>query len=249
MAPFSTWFNERIAHTPEDLQNGDGCHPDEAQALSDYFNNSITSKEAAKRITAPVLNEPKPADKTHRLWALLSDAMVELDEEARLKTLDLLSQIRDLPSGPNIQWSELPGLGAMWDDLWRLHLHGPDPWEKSSASFDEETVKSLRQIHEAIGRAESEMLIRGFNMVTGACIAYKVLDLTLSNRAGLDIFMSEIFARLDVAGRMLKDKAMSEDGLTESWAKWKEALLRLSQEGSRLSEEGRKIAGRSYDLM
>lgn len=249
MALLSTWLSDHTAPTPEDMQNGDGCHPDETKALSDYLNNSITSGEAAERITKPMLNEEKPADKTYRLWGLLGDAMVELDGEHRTKTLDLLSQIRNLPATPDINWAHLPGLGSMWDTLWRLHLHGPGPWEKTLIIFDKEKIEEFRQMFDTIGRVESEMLIQGFDTVTNEDVAFKVLNLTLSKRAGLDIFMSEIFARLDVVGKRLKEKAESADDLAEKWIRWKEALLTLSQEGSRLSEEGKRLAAQCYELM
>jgi hypothetical protein len=89
MAPHSAWFDSKMAYTTKELQNGDGCHPDEAQALSDYLRSVIPCNEASKRITAAILNEKDPPEELYRLWGLLSEAMVELGEEARDKTIDL----------------------------------------------------------------------------------------------------------------------------------------------------------------
>lgn len=48
-----SWFNEKIA---PDGAAEDGCRPDEAQALKDYYNKETTPKEAAQAITRPMKN-------------------------------------------------------------------------------------------------------------------------------------------------------------------------------------------------
>ena len=103
---------------------------------------------------------------------------MDLKEEDRLKTLDLLTKIRALPASRDIDWAQHPGLGAMCDDKWGLHLHGPDNWERSIASFDEEKTQTFRRDYDAIERAESELLMRGFDTVWSEQNAYKVFDLT-----------------------------------------------------------------------
>jgi hypothetical protein len=248
---------------------GDGCHPDEAQALNDYLNGSISAEETARKITAPILNETNPPEELYRLWALLSEGLVELSADDRHKIIDLLSQIEALPPRPGIQWADLPGFGSMWDTLNRLHLHGSDSWERSIGSSREKKIDELRQTFTAIGHAEAEMFLRG---VVPEGWGYAVLNLACSGRPGLDAFVSEIFAWLDTAGEKLKEqKTRSEKTvqrftrpvpnsppranmaveatLAEHWNSWKEALLRLSQEGSGLSDEGMRIAGQCYGLM
>jgi hypothetical protein len=248
---------------------GDGCHPDEAQALNDYLNGSISVEEAARKITAPILNESDPLEELYRLWSLLSEGMVELSTEDRLKIIDLSTHIEALPSAHGIQWADLPGFGSMWDTLNRLHLHGSDSWERSFGSFEKEQVDDLRNTFAATGYAEADMFLRD---IVPAGWGYAVLNLACSGRPGLDVFVSEIFAWLDTAGEKLKEeKARSEKTvlrftrpvsnspthenkaveatLAEHWNSWKEALLRLSQEGSGLSDEGRTIAGRCIELM
>ena len=80
MAPPSAWFDSKMAYTADDMYAGDGCHPDEAQALSDYLHEKINEEEAAKKITAAIVNETNPSQETYRLWALLSEALVELSD-------------------------------------------------------------------------------------------------------------------------------------------------------------------------
>lgn len=93
------------------------------------------------------------------------------------------------------------------------------------------------------------MLVRGFSFPTCNYLGLKIIGLALSNKAGLEIYMNQIFGWLDTAGERLRETAMSEDGLTERWSRYKDALLGLSQEGSRFSDEGRKLAKLCYDLM
>jgi hypothetical protein len=157
----------------------------------------------------------------------------------------------------------------MWDTLHRLHLHGSDPWERSIEFFKQEDIDELRQTFTAIGHAEAEMFLPG---IVPADWGYAVLNLACSGRPGLDVFVSEIFAWLDTAGGKLgEEKTRSEKTvlrftrpvpnsptrenkaveatLAEHWDSWKEALLGLSQEGSGLSDEGRRVAGRCIELM
>ena len=80
MTPRSAWFDSKMAYTADEMYAGDGCHPDEAQALSDYLHGNINEEEAAERITAAIVNEKIPSQETYRLWALLSEALVELSD-------------------------------------------------------------------------------------------------------------------------------------------------------------------------
>lgn len=252
MTSSSAWLHSRIAPTPQDLANGDGSHPDEVKTLIDYLNDSITSEKAAEKIVTPILNEAKPPDETYRLWGLLCDALVELaDKEDRRKTLELLTQIRSLPPSHDIQWSQLPGFTSMWSTQYSSHLYSSDSpgIRLAMASPDVQKVRDFQERYDAIGRAEAKMFVRGFDGFMSEDCGYKRLNLAFSERPGLDIYMGQIFAWLDVAGGRLKEKAVSEDALREKWVGWKEALLKLSQEGSRLSVDGRRLAAQSYELM
>ena len=150
-----------MAYTADEMYAGDGCHPDEAQALSDYLYGKFNEQEATKKITAAIINETSPSQETYRLWGLLSEALVELSDRDQQKTLDLLAKIRTLPPASDIQWAHLPGFGSMWCDLYKSHLHGGC----GIGIFDLEHQDELRRTYEAAGRAEAEMLIREFGVV------------------------------------------------------------------------------------
>jgi hypothetical protein len=187
----------------EAVLTGNGCHPDEVRALSEYLDGSISAEETARKITAPMLNETSPPEELYRLWALLCEGLVELSFDDRHKIIDLLSQTEALPPASGIQWTGLPGFGSMWDTLHRLHLHGTDSWEHSIGSFKQEDIDELRQTFAATGHAEAEMFLRG---IVPADWGYAVLNLACSGRPGLEVFVSEIFAWLDTAGEKLKEE-------------------------------------------
>jgi hypothetical protein len=113
------------------------------------------------------------------------------------------------------------------------------------------------------------MFLRG---MVPADWGHEALNLARSERGALDVFVSEIFACLNTAGEKLKmEMARSETTvlrftrpvpdspsrenmgveatLAEHWCPWEKALMRLSQEGSELSGERRRIAGRCHGLM
>jgi hypothetical protein len=131
---------------------------------------------------------------------------VELSRKDRPRILELLSQIQALPPKFGIQWANLPGFASMWDTLYRLHLHGPDSWENEAESLDEGIVHELRKHFEAVGLVEAELLIRGFDAVTNEHRGFEVLDLVCSNRAGLDIFLSQVWLGWRLQARNLGTK-------------------------------------------
>lgn len=47
MTPPSAWFDSKMAYTADEMYAGDGCLPDEAQALNDYLRGDVTEPEAA----------------------------------------------------------------------------------------------------------------------------------------------------------------------------------------------------------
>jgi hypothetical protein len=265
MAPHSAWFDSKMAYTTKELQNGDGCHPDEAQALSDYLRSVIPCNEASKRITAAILNEKDPPEELYRLWGLLSEAMVELGEEARDKTIDLLAQIQGLPPSHGVHWAGLPGFASMWDTLYRLHLHG----SCGAGMFNKENERNLRKEYEAIGRTEAKMLLRG--IVVSEDWGYRILNLVCSDRPELEVLIYEVLGWLDVAGWKLKEKAMSEktarvrfyglgsdpnkrraaveETLEEHWIAWIADLVRIERGETGLSEDAKAIAARCLELM
>ncbi|USW54068.1 hypothetical protein Slin15195_G073870 [Septoria linicola] len=262
--PSQAWFEPKIAHTTQALEAGDGCHPDEAKALSDYLNGTIDSPEAAREFTAPVLSDANPPQQLYRIWALLSESLVELTAEERHKTLDLMSAVQALPPSSGVDWSDLTGFASMWDTLYRLHLHGPDGWEKDVDSFSEEKMRDFRKDYDAVGTAEAEMFVQGIDAVVHENWGFKVLNLVCSERKGLDIFLSEIYAWLRFAGAELKKKVnwvqtdgnspspeWRSDGKTTAvhWETWKREMLKLSKDDNKLSEEGRKLAAECYKLM
>lgn len=263
--PPQAWFEPKIAPTAEALDNGDGCHPDEAKALCDYLNGITPPEEAAKRFTAPVLADPDSPKRLYRIWALLSEALVELTAEERHMTFDLMSAIQALPPSSGVEWESLPGFWGMWFDLYKLHLHGRDPWEKDFETFSDEKKREFRQDYETVGTAEAEMFVRGFDGAVHENSGFKVLNLLCSPLPrALDIFVAHMHPWLRIAGPQLKAKVdwSQTEKTAESWGRridnkttayhwktWKEELLKLSKDGSGLSEEGRKLAAECYEMM
>jgi len=265
MAPHSAWFDSKMAYTADEMHAGDGCHPDEAQALSDYLYGKFSEQEAAKRITAAIVNEEIPSQETYRLWTLLSEALVELSDGDRHRTLDLLAQIRTLPPASGIQWAQLPGLASMWYDLDRLLLHGGF----GIGMFDPGSEDELRRVYEAVGRAEAEMLVRGLD-VANEDWGYEVLNLSCSDGPELEVLIGQVFAWLEVARSKLKEKVETEtaargyvrsldgdyskrqtveEALAEHWAAWKDRLLRIGQGETGLSSVAKGLAAQGYKLM
>lgn len=259
--PPQAWFESKAAPTAEAVAAGDGCHPDEAQALADYLNGAVSIHEAAKRITSPILAEADPPQETYRLWGLLCEALVELNDEERHKTLDLLSAIQSLPSSSALAWSRLTGFASMWDTLYRLHLHGPDGWEGELETLSDDRKSRLRRFFSSVGTAEAEMFVRGFSTVVEADWGFKVLNLACSERRGVEIFLNEIYAWLKVAGFKLQGDLKPEHQgesdewktgnttTTKHWLRWEKALSDLSKQDGKLSEEGRMLAAQCYDCM
>jgi hypothetical protein len=254
-----------MAYTTDEMYAGDGCHPDEAQALSDYLHGKFNEQETAERITAAIINETSPSQETYRLWGLLSEALVELSDRDQHKTLDLLAEIRTLPPTSDIQWTQLPGFSSMWYDLYKSHLQGGC----GIGIFDPEHQDELRRTFEVAGRAEAEMLIRHFGVVDEQR-GYLTLNQVCSDGPEVEILISEVFGWLEVAGSKLKEKAESEttvrkysrslDGdyrkkhtvegtLAEHWVVWKDRLWRISQGETGLSKIAKGLAAQCHELM
>ncbi|GIZ48889.1 hypothetical protein CKM354_001193200 [Cercospora kikuchii] len=263
------WYQSKTAPTKYALLAGDGCHPDEADALQKYLECEYGVQEAAKKITEPILSEANPKESFYRLWALLCDALVELSDEECQKTIELLLAIQHLPSTEYFEWKELPGFGNMWHDLYQMHLDGPCTWEKENLT--DERREELRRHFRRIGGVEAQLCLRGIGDIPLSW-GFDVVNLVAQNRNGLDVLLSEVEVWLEVAGEELKGEvgkqsdevrwytrrvAQSAGGkqqsvgaaLEEHWVVWKERLMEMMEDGSGLSDEGRKLAARCYDRM
>lgn len=264
-----TWYQSKTAPTEAALSAGDGCHPDEANALRNFLKGEYSVQEAAKKITEPIFSEANPKENLYRLWAFLCDALVELSDEECQKTIELLSAIEQLPSNTqNLEWKGLPGFGNMWHDLYQMHLDGPCTWEKDVLTNSRR--EDLRQHFRRIGEAEAQLCLRSIGDIPLSW-GFDVVNLLAQNRNGLNILLSEVEVWLEVAGEELKGefgrssemrwysrrlagdmKGKQESvgaSLAEHWSIWKAKLLELSREESRLTDEGRKLAKRCYDRM
>jgi hypothetical protein len=195
MTPPSSWFDSNMAYTADEMYAGDGCHPDEAQALSDYLRGNLTEAEAAKRIIAATVNETSPSQETYRLWVLLSEALVELSDRNQQKTLDLIAQIQALSPASDIQRAHLPAFASMWYDLNKAHMHGVC----GIGIFDPEHQDEFRRMYEAAGRAEGAMLLRGLD-VANEEMGYQVLNQIRFDGPEIEILTSEVFGWLSAAG-------------------------------------------------
>ena len=256
----TAWINSQAATNDNALAAGDGCHHEEAKALCDYLSGNLDVQEVAKEIVSPVLREADPPSELYRLWGLLSDALVELADD-RQEILDLLTAMQASSPTDCIDWSQLSGFGNMWSDLYRLHLHGPAPWEKEK--WTEVRKAELCQHFEAIGRAEAEMFRRGIGGINTDW-GYEVINLVVcSGRAGLDVLISEVYAWLECAGTQLRHSLNLEEArsypravpgtihglqeavsctMAEHWQTWRKALLELSKHQSPLSVTSREVA-------
>lgn len=157
------WFNEKIA--PENLPE-DGCHPDEAQALKDYYHKKTTAKEAAQAITRAIERSEDPRDNSYRLWGLLIDALVELPVTQIPALIQLLDDIQNLPE-PDLTgrrtentpsggylWRELSNFGHMWADV-----HKRDDWRRTLAYSDPANRDTLRTEHVRKAEIEARLVV------------------------------------------------------------------------------------------
>lgn len=183
--PSSSWFNSKMAYIANEVTAGDGCHPD-----------------AAKKVTVAIANETSPSQENYRLWALSSEALVELSDRDRQMTLDLLAQIRELPSASDIRWDYLTGFSSMRYDLNKAQVHGGRGTRNSISEHQDE----LRRIYEAASRAEGEVLVRDLDVLDEEW-GYEVLTQICSDGPKMENLVSEVFGWLDVAVWKLREKA------------------------------------------
>lgn len=81
----------------EELEAGDGCHPDEAKVLGDYLKVDWNAQQAAEKFTSPVLQEQDTFATLYRPWGLLSTALIELPAD-RQKLVELPLAIQSMLS-------------------------------------------------------------------------------------------------------------------------------------------------------
>lgn len=213
------WFEGKIAtaDAPED-----GCHPDEAKALQDYYHKKVTAQEAAQALTRPIESSENPYDNLYRLWGLLIDALVELPETEISNLVQLLDAIQRLPN-PNLTerqtgnassegsfWRGLPRFGHMWADE-----HKQDHWRDTLSTKDPAKRAIQRAKHIRKARVEAGLTVAnvgGIPLDWGYdCIA----DALECRNAVLDFEIPAAAEWIAVAGNRLLAGAI--DG-RESWA-------------------------------
>ena len=260
MPTIANFIESRLAPTQHALDLGDGCHRDEGTALGAFLGAKITAQQAAASITAPVLREPDPAAAVHRLMGLLCEALVELGADHRTQLLDLLEAIQQLPPSERIDWPRLPNFGHMWADLYRLHMHGLDGWEKTEMPLSEARKSELCHHEESVAAAEAQMYRRGLGGVTRHW-GYAWLNLVQGRRPGLGVFIRGAYIWLAEAGVRLKQELQPgevaryggqssvEATMPEHWELWRRSFLSISRDEQLFPADDRKLAAECYKLM
>lgn len=213
------WFNEKIA--PDGVAD-DGCHPDEAQALKDYYHKKTSAKEAAQAITRPIEESKDPGANLYRLWALLKDALVELPATQIPALIQLLDAIQQLPEpdltgrrtentpADGFLWRKLPGFGHMWADE-----HKRDDWRRTLAAGDPANRADRRAEHVKKAKIEARLAVvdvGGIPLDWGYdCIA----DALERREAVLDFEIPAAAEWIAIAGKRLHAGAVDGE---ESWA-------------------------------
>ncbi|KAF4954502.1 hypothetical protein FSARC_12115 [Fusarium sarcochroum] len=259
------WIISEVAPTIEDLNNGRGCHLDEAITLINYLEETISAQSAAKAITSAVLHEADPPGELYRVWRLLGHACEILDDQLE-KLMNLLAAIQRLGPSDQIDWSHLQGFKNVWNDLYgTLYEINLNSNEKRMFKNQEE---NFRNFFRTVGTAEAEMFVRnigGFTELWG----YEILNLICSGRFGLEVYISHVHAWLEIAGPKLAatfqpgqvkcftravrgrpdKKYEMEVTMAEHWEHWKKTLLQVSHDEDFLSAEARQLAAECYDMM
>ncbi|KAF5019808.1 hypothetical protein F66182_8177 [Fusarium sp. NRRL 66182] len=251
------WIMNQVAPTIQELGDGDGCHIDEAISLINYLDQNLDLETAAGEITAAVLQEDAPREEIYRLWALLAEALVHLEDD-RGRLLALLAEIQNLPPSDALRWYQLPGFGNMWSDLYTR--------VPSSTAWGPITL--LRQRRKAIATAEAEMYVQDVGGISELW-GYETLNLVCSAGHDLEYRIFEMYRWLEIAGSKLArnlqpgqvksftrtvkgrpDKGYCiEATLAEHWEHWKKNFLQLSQDEQSLSVEAKELARQCYGMM
>lgn len=216
-----SWVEEKLA---PDGRLEDGCHPAEAQALQDYILGTATVEQAAYAITRPVATSAEPGAHLHRLWGLLTDALVEWPtaEETTSAVIQLMAAIEHLPDESHLSdqarvslhhgplWKGLPGFGHQWSDE-----HKRGDWRGQQQIILTEDRPSLRAKLVKIARIEAQMVtasVGGIPLDWGyECISQAVER----SDAVLDLEIPMAAEWFRVAGRLIYEGAVRGE---RSWA-------------------------------
>ncbi|KAI9876630.1 MAG: hypothetical protein M1830_006052 [Pleopsidium flavum] len=236
-----TWFNEKIA---PDGAAEDGCHPNEAQALKDYYRKKTSAKEVAQAITRRIEDSKDPGANLYRLWALLKDALVELPATQIPALIQLLDAIQQLPEPDE---------------------HKRDDWHRTLAASDPAHRADLRAEHVKKAEIEARLAVAdvgGIPLDWGYdCVA----DALESRDAVLDFEIPAAAEWIAIAGKRLyagavdceeswalerrrdfgkEGKAMS----LERWSFWKKRMEELLQQ-SEATRDAAKAAVRDMRVL
>ena len=225
------WFKAQIA--PDGVAE-DGCHPDEAQALQSYLNNKITTQEAARAITQPILSSGNFGANLHRLWNLLQDALVELSETHISPLVNLLQAIQDLPdpvlaskpsettpSKDDFTWKGLPKFGHLWADVhkqdnWRNDLSTTLSSSSSSTVGDRSKKRQeLRATHIRKANIEARLVVANIGCIPLDWGYDTIADALELDTAVIDFEIPAAREWIGVAGEELYQGAKEE---RETWA-------------------------------
>lgn len=260
------WIDDQIALDLEAVKAGDGSHPQEGKALKDYLSGKTSPEKASEAITSPVLAEKIPGDHMYRVWGLLANALVELEEE-REKLYELMRAIQNLPYEGKINFKSLCGFHSMWFTLYRLHFHGPAQWEKSKVHLSAVTVKELREHSRAVGVVEATMFVRGIGDIPVEWGLNTVNLLLTKTTRSLDVYIGSIHAWIVQASeKLLEGLEIVEDNSSrrphrddrrgwkhqqryQHWANCKDSLLHLGAERSQLSVMSKELALECYTII
>lgn len=256
----ASWLEKRqriTCPTSEPGPIGEGCSPDLLVFVQDFLDGLLEADETARRIAEPFEHESDPAPRLRHLWVLLCKIIVELPDDGE-RAVHLVAAIQLLPTTPNVDWPQLPGFLGSWCDLYKIHFDTTLSWEQEDLSEERET--DLRRWLDAIGRAESEMLLHRLGVENDW--GYEALSMVCWDRSGIDILLSYIYGWMSastVLATEIEPEELSsfryENGelrsatMEEHWNHWTAKYLELSKEGSPgpngrlLSDEGRRLAG------
>lgn len=192
MLTIEDWIDEQAAPTERAFLIGDGIHQETSRALKDYLHEKTSPDEAARALVAPIFAGLNPKDKLFGVWSVLTDTLVEFENE-RDKIYRLIPSMQRLPSRDGIKFETLGGLYNAWFEEY-THGFGLEFWELKDSPNSVERVTMLREYHQAIGTAEAGMLTRNLgDQNIWLYWGLKALNLVLShNWRSLDIWIGKI---------------------------------------------------------
>ncbi|KAF4336877.1 NirA-like nitrate assimilation regulatory protein [Fusarium beomiforme] len=245
------WILSKAA--PELRQRNVACHLDEALALCNYLNGSMSAESAARAITADHLLRYDEVTIPFRLWQLLSDTLLRFEEDCDM-ILDLLKAIQKLPTKNETPWwvtdplrrswpreplSELPEFANQWQVCYEKHRY-----EYRGHWVTDETIKNSRVYFRRAGMVEAKMYLRGIPGITEFW-AYRTINLICLRNKDLEVVIFEIYGWLHTAGsklaetldpnqikcfeRAMRDRPEKKYEISvtmfEHWQHWKKSFL------------------------